>query len=375
MDTMKMLEDPLYAREVVAYTNAVKAAAQHLADEEVQYAFTFAMSFGATRYPNIVMKCGGLQGVLAAMARYPKNERLQAECCETLRNIAEMPDGADTLLETNAMEAVLDSMRMNAQAEWVLQEGCGFICRMITEPRMGKLKDKAVAVATFGGFMAIGMAISSNPQLKERAVHMAFFMRANPLLGMALHAVLSTAITVSGIPFSLVDLGASWVYGFQTAMCMLLVAKTLGSILCFLVAHSLLPLKRKESIMAHPTVARVDRILSESPIYYGTLFRLALMPAFVKNYGLALLNIRFKHYITCCLLGSCFGVPAQAYLGSQLGDIYLGLRDAEAVAQSDPLVLLGGIAPALAMLVLMPTVAKVLLGSDEKDKDKADKAE
>ncbi|CAJ1365389.1 unnamed protein product [Effrenium voratum] len=133
MDTMKMLEDPLYAREVVAYTNAVKAAAQHLADEEVQYAFTFAMSFGATRYPNIVMKCGGLQGVLAAMARYPKNERLQAECCETLRNIAEMPDGADTLLETNAMEAVLDSMRMNAQAEWVLQEGCGFICRMITE--------------------------------------------------------------------------------------------------------------------------------------------------------------------------------------------------------------------------------------------------
>eukprot|EP00913_Durusdinium_trenchii_P022895 g21497.t1 len=69
---------------------------------------------------------------------------------------------------------------------------------------------------------------------------------------------------------------------------------------------------------------------------------------------------RFRDYITCCLIGSCFGVPAQAYLGSQLGDIYLGFRDAEEVAKTDPMIIWGGAAPALAMLVLMPTVAKVL---------------
>ncbi|CAK9114062.1 unnamed protein product [Durusdinium trenchii] len=146
-------------------------------------------------------------------------------------------------------------------------------------------------------------------------------------------------------------------------MCMLLFAKTLGSICCFMVARSVLPTTRKNSVLAHPTVARVDRILVSSPIYYGTLFRLALVPAFVKNYGLALLNIRFRDYITCCLIGSCFGVPAQAYLGSQLGDIYLGFRDAEEVAKTDPMIIWGGAAPALAMLVLMPTVAKVLLGA------------
>mmetsp|Transcript_73975 Transcript_73975/g.163375 ORF Transcript_73975/g.163375 Transcript_73975/m.163375 type:complete len:251 (+) Transcript_73975:51-803(+) len=133
MDIMKILEDPIYAREVVAYTNAVKAAEQHAGDEEVQYSFCFAMAFCATRYPNIVMKAGGLDGILKAMVRFPKNERLQAESCEALRNIAEMPDGADTLFNTNAMQVVLDSMRMNAQAEWVLQEGFGFLCRMVTE--------------------------------------------------------------------------------------------------------------------------------------------------------------------------------------------------------------------------------------------------
>ena len=130
---MKMLEDPLYAREVVAYTNAARAAAQFLADEEIQYSFCFAMSFSATRYPNIVLKAGGLPRILDAMKKFPKNIRLQAEACEALRNIAEMPDGADTLLSTTALEDVMNSMKMNAQAEWVVQEGCGVVCRMITE--------------------------------------------------------------------------------------------------------------------------------------------------------------------------------------------------------------------------------------------------
>lgn len=47
----------------------------------------------------------------------------------------------------------------------------------------------------------------------------------------------------------------------------------------------------------------------------------------------------------------------------RLGDIYLGLRDAEELAKSDPMLIWGGVAPALAMLVLMPTIAKVLLGN------------
>lgn len=37
------------------------------------------------------------------------------------------------------------------------------------------------------------------------------------LCKLALYA-LSKAITVSGVPFALVDLGAAWVYGFTTAL-------------------------------------------------------------------------------------------------------------------------------------------------------------
>merc|ERR1719469_512824 len=111
---------------------------------------------------------------------------------------------------------------------------------------------------------------------------------------------------------------------------MLLFAKTVGSIVCFVIARRIFSDERKASIMSHPTVTRVDRLLNTSPVYYGTLFRLSLMPAFVKNYGLATLNIEFKQYITCCLLGSCLGVPSQAYLGHTLGGFYLGLADLDA---------------------------------------------
>eukprot|EP00928_Gymnodinium_smaydae_P057746 TRINITY_DN40970_c0_g1_i1.p1 TRINITY_DN40970_c0_g1~~TRINITY_DN40970_c0_g1_i1.p1 ORF type:complete len:255 (-),score=27.18 TRINITY_DN40970_c0_g1_i1:131-844(-) len=236
---------------------------------------------------------------------------------------------------------------------------------------MSRWKGTLMGILGFGSMVGLGMLVSSNQALKSRAGAFALFMRDNPALGVALHAVLSTAITVSGMPFALVDLGAAWVYPMPVTLCMLLFSKTLGSILCFVIARRVLSEERKKAILAHPTVARVDRLLSGSPIYYGTLFRLALVPAFVKNYGLALLNIEFKRYLACCLLGSLVGVPSQAHLGSKLGGFYLGFTDAEELAQGDPMVLVGAVAPALAMLFLAPTIAKVLLGSDETSDPKA----
>lgn len=223
--------------------------------------------------------------------------------------------------------------------------------------------------------MGLSMMISSNPQLKGHAAAFAEFMRNKPLVGAAAYTVLSAAITVSGVPFSLVDLACAYVYPLPIALCMLLLAKTVGSTLCYVVARRMLSDSRKANIRAHATVKRVERLLVSSPIYYGTLFRLSLMPAVVKNYGLALLDVSFQQYITCCLLGSCIGVPAQAQLGSTLGAVYLGITDVEEMARTmDPMVLLGTLAPGLSMLVLMPTVAKVLLGKDEDDKVPAAKA-
>lgn len=63
------------------------------------------------------------------------------------------------------------------------------------------------------------------------------------------------------------------------------------------------------------------------------------------------------------LQNPCYLEQCSNFCLVRLGDIYLGLRDAEELAKSDPMLIWGGVAPALAMLVLMPTIAKVLLGN------------
>ena len=59
------------------------------------------------------------------------------------------------------------------------------------------------------------------------------------------------------------------------------------------IARSVLSAQRKRDLLSHRTIARVNRVLKQSPVWYGTLVRLATLPAAVKNYGLALLEIEF----------------------------------------------------------------------------------
>ena len=148
------------------------------------------------------------------------------------------------------------------------------------------------------------------------------------------------------------------------AMGMLLFAKTLGSMICFGIARKVISDSRKQLILANPTISKVNRVLSKSPKYYGTLCRLATMPTVVKNYGLALLEIRFGDYMVragnskrrqatprstnlilcpcpgcqvCCLLGSAVGVPMQALIGMHLGAVTLGISSPNEAKALPPL--------------------------------------
>ncbi|CAE8655520.1 unnamed protein product [Polarella glacialis] len=72
------------------------------------------------------------------MQQFPQEQRMHAEACEALRNLVELPDAADEVLTAGGLEAVLNSMRMNPEADWVQQEGCGLICRLVTECDAGR---------------------------------------------------------------------------------------------------------------------------------------------------------------------------------------------------------------------------------------------
>ena len=135
------------------------------------------------------------------------------------------------------------------------------------------------------------------------------------LQGALLHCALSVSITASGIPFALVDLAAGAVYPLHLAIPMLFIAKTLGigspsaalptpfcgqcppldlphapvkrgdgcqlkplgcattclsgSTACYLVANNVLPASAKASLVSHPTIGRINKLLAGRPLYYG----------------------------------------------------------------------------------------------------------
>eukprot|EP00440_Ansanella_granifera_P005449 gb/GFBE01005913.1/.p1 GENE.gb/GFBE01005913.1/~~gb/GFBE01005913.1/.p1 ORF type:complete len:238 (+),score=60.05 gb/GFBE01005913.1/:1-714(+) len=138
LEAQKEIEMKRSEREIQAYLNAVDSANQYSGDEEVIHQFCFAMAYGSARMPSFVVKANGLQTLVQAMNRFPKNERLLAEACEALRNVVEMPDGADAVIEAGGIEVCLTAMQMNAEADWVQQEGCGLVCRLITESDKGR---------------------------------------------------------------------------------------------------------------------------------------------------------------------------------------------------------------------------------------------
>lgn len=181
--------------------------------------------------------------------------------------------------------------------------------------------------------------------------------------------MLSTSITISGIPFALIDLGAAWVYRDSPAavLAMLFFAKTLGSATCFAIARGLLSEQRKATLLQDKTIKRVNSVLKQSPLYYGTLCRLATMPVAVKNYGLALLpDINFPTFMACCMLGSLVGVPIQAMLGMQLGAVYLGMAEADGQPQLGTEAAVGILVGAVSLILMLRLLVPALLGQNDE---------
>eukprot|EP00933_Yihiella_yeosuensis_P067882 TRINITY_DN73010_c0_g1_i1.p1 TRINITY_DN73010_c0_g1~~TRINITY_DN73010_c0_g1_i1.p1 ORF type:complete len:204 (-),score=38.90 TRINITY_DN73010_c0_g1_i1:67-624(-) len=91
------------------------------------------MAFASTTNPLYVVRSEALPIIVQAMDRFPNYTRLLQEGCECFRNVAQMPDGAEVILELGALECVMRSMQVNFEADWVQQEGLGLVCRMVTE--------------------------------------------------------------------------------------------------------------------------------------------------------------------------------------------------------------------------------------------------
>lgn len=174
-------------------------------------------------------------------------------------------------------------------------------------------------------FIGLAVALSQSPQAKQKAKEFTEYAREHPMRGGLYYTLFAACITVSGIPFRVHDVVIAYTYPYYIAVVMVFTARTIGSTLCFLVAGRLLSENRKAEILSNETVKKINKLIAKSPIYYGTILRLATVPTFVKNYGLALLDVNLTQYVICCAVGSGIFIPLQVYTSKTFAPMTLGL--------------------------------------------------
>jgi len=176
-------------------------------------------------------------------------------------------------------------------------------------------------------FFVAAFALSSSDTVKGKAQILVALMKENELLGAGAYIAVSIVVSVFGLPIPFHDYAVSLVYSFPTALALIFTGKTIGSACCYIAARNFLGPERKASLMSNDTVKKVNGLIASSPIYFGTLLRLATIPTAVKNYGLAFMDVSLTQYLICCMIGSSIFVPIQTYIGSKMGAFSLGLTN------------------------------------------------
>lgn len=200
----------------------------------------------------------------------------------------------------------------------------------------------ACSFASQGGFQSVlGLAIGFAPMLlmlllggyhyKRVALltaHFGEWLRDKGSLGMLIYVLVFIFYLVICGPSTPLELVGGFVYPLAWAVLLNGVAKLLGSVLCFAIARRFGACARRlmnggssEAAAGGslpPALAMIDSMLVTHEFRALVLFRFAVLPFSVKNYGLgALPSVRLHSFAVTCALGDFPFTVAFAYAGRE----------------------------------------------------------
>mmetsp|Transcript_70 Transcript_70/g.74 ORF Transcript_70/g.74 Transcript_70/m.74 type:complete len:188 (-) Transcript_70:54-617(-) len=175
-----------------------------------------------------------------------------------------------------------------------------------------------------------------------------------------MYFILAVSVTSLAIPFGLLDMLNILIFPFPISVIIMFVEKTIGTALVYIITKYLVG-KNKEEYLEIEVIKRVNKVIRKSPIYYGTLVKFASIPASVKNYGLAALEISFRDYMICSLIGSLVFIPLKTYVNYQMIEMFDSIRQGEPVLPSANLLI------ALISLLSFGVIIKKMLGATEEN--------
>lgn len=139
---------------------------------------------------------------------------------------------------------------------------------------------------------------------------------------MIVYTLTSALLMTFAIPLQFIDIVVGIIYPLKEAVLVLVVSKMLGASFSYFIANYLLSEESRLSYTSSGYLKGVHELIRKEPFKYALLIRFSsIIPLIIRNYGLALLPIKFMTYISCVFIQSAVSSPFQAYTGSQFTNL------------------------------------------------------
>lgn len=145
-----------------------------------------------------------------------------------------------------------------------------------------------------------------------------------PVLAPVVYATFSTAWIAFCLPTTVIEMLPGFLWGFKKGVVISLIGKYSGNTLSVFVGRYVASdFFRRAVFERFKPMARLERVIEKGGFKMIVLLRAVFIPMFIKNYGLAVMNVPFHHVI---LGGACSGVPL-CMMWTYFGSVAKGLKE------------------------------------------------
>ncbi len=127
--------------------------------------------------------------------------------------------------------------------------------------------------------------------------------------GILVYIVTSALLMTFAIPLQFIDMVVGIIYPLREAILVLIGSKLLGATLSFYIANNLFSEETRRGYTQSKYLKGLQELVRKEPFKYGLLIRFSSIPIIIRNYGLAVLPIRYLTYIACVFLQSSVSSP------------------------------------------------------------------
>lgn len=205
--------------------------------------------------------------------------------------------------------------------------------------------------------------------LRDWFIELESYARGLGPIGPAVWVLAYIICTVLFIPGSWLSIAAAGLFGFTTALVVVLIGANVGALCAFLLARGFLREKVARWAEGNPKFKSLDRAIGSQG--FKMVFLSRLSPAFpftLLNYLLGLTSVRTGSYILANLLGMLPGTFLYIYVGVAARDAIAGQLDA-AAGLYQQILKYGGLLATIVVVVFITRMARRAMREAEQQQE------